>query len=149
VSDAESPLGAPAAITHIAIRTHDIGASVDFYRRYPGFAVTHERVDNGTRVVWMASEPDDPDFVIVLLQMPHEGVVEPGATDHYGFAVASREDIDRIAVLARSDGTLKYGPADLGPIVGYIVMVRDPSGNTCEFSHGQPIRTKDLLRAPG
>ena len=64
--------------------------------------------------------------------------------DHFGFDVASREDVDRIADLAKSEGILKYGPVHAGPIVGYFVMVRDPSGNTCEFSHGQPIRPADL-----
>jgi hypothetical protein len=33
---------------------------------------------------------------------------------------------------------LKLSARDLGPIVGYITLVRDPS-NTCEFSHGQSL----------
>ncbi len=78
--------------------------------------------------------------------MPHEAVREPGSTDHYGFAVESREEVDRIGELARSEKLLKYGPVYAGPVVGYLVMVRDPSGNTCEFSYGQSIGRDD---APG
>ena len=82
--------------------------------------------------------------MIVVLAMPHEPFLEPSATDHFGFAVSSREDVDRIAELARAEGTLKWGPTDAGPIVGYFVMVRDPSGNTCEFSYGQPINPREI-----
>jgi hypothetical protein len=74
------------------------------------------------------------------MEMPHEMVREPCATDHFGFDVESREQIDRIADLARAEGTLKLGPLYAGPIVGYIALVRDPSGNTCEFSFGQSIK---------
>ena len=142
-SEANGP-GAAAPMTHVAIRTREMDASMDFYRRYAGYFVTHERVDDGIRVVWMAPEPDDPDFVLVLLEMPHERVRQPAANDHYGFAVGSRKEVDRIGALAEREDLLRYGPAEGGPIVGYFVMVRDPSGNVCEFSFGQPIRTKDL-----
>ena len=134
----------PAPLTHVAVRTSDMDASIDFYQRYARFGIVHERVDNGIRVVWVSHRPDDPDFVIVLLEMPHESVLEPSPTDHLGFAVASREDVDRVADLARAERRLKWGPAEGGPIVGYFVMVRDPSGITCEFSHGQPIHPRDL-----
>lgn len=136
--------GTPSLMTHVAVRTTDMEASLDFYRRYARLRVVHERVDNETRVVWMSHRTDDPDFVIVLLTMPHEPVKEPSSMDHFGFAVDSREEVDRIAELARSEERLKWGPAEGGPILGYLVMVRDPSGNTCEFSFGQPIRPREL-----
>jgi catechol 2,3-dioxygenase-like lactoylglutathione lyase family enzyme len=132
----------PATLTHIAIRSQDLASSTDFYRRYAGLEPIHERVDQGIRVVWMgakARDPGFPEFAVVLLEMPFERPPEPSANDHLGFAVASRAEVDRIGALGRADGCLKYGPADAGPIVGYIVLVRDPSGNTCEFSHGQSL----------
>jgi catechol 2,3-dioxygenase-like lactoylglutathione lyase family enzyme len=130
-------------MTHVAVRTTDLAASIDFYARYAGMRVVHQRADDGIPVAWVATR-DEPDFVIVLLEMPYERPPEPGATDHFGFAVASRDDVDRVAELARGEGRLKWGPTDAGPIVGYIALVRDPSGNTCEFSFGQSIRPKDL-----
>ena len=127
----------PARMTHIAIRTTRMQESLDFYQRYAALRIVHEREDDGIHVAWLAHRSDDPDFVVVVLEMPHESLPEPNATDHFGFDVSSREEVDEIAALARSEGRLKYGPTDAGPIVGYFAMVRDPSGNTCEFSHGQ------------
>jgi hypothetical protein len=69
-------------------------------------------------VVWLAAEPVRPSMVLVVLEMPHEPAADPAATDHYGFAVDTRERVDRIAELARAEKRLKYGPADGGPIVG-------------------------------
>jgi len=143
-NESRSPTPSAAPMTHVAVRTTDIDASIDFYRRYAGLGIVHDRTDNETRVVWVSHRVDDPDFVIVLMAMPHEKLLEPGATDHFGFAVDSRDAVDRIADLARRENNLKYGPVYAGPIVGYFCMVRDPSGNTCEFSHGQPIHPRDL-----
>jgi catechol 2,3-dioxygenase-like lactoylglutathione lyase family enzyme len=92
----------------------------------------------------MSHRPQDPDFVIVLLEMDYEKPPEPNPMDHLGFAVRSREEVDRIGELARAEGTLRLGPTEGGPIVGYFVMVRDPSGNTCEFSFGQPIHPREI-----
>ena len=126
-------------MTHVAVRTHDIDASIDFYERYAGLHLVHAREDVGIRVAWLSHEPQRPSFAVVLLAMPHEKQHEPAPTDHFGFAVHSRDEVDRIADLARSEGLLKFGPTDAGKVVGYIAMVRDPSGNTCEFSFGQAL----------
>ena len=133
-----------AALTHVAIRSRDIAQSIEFYRDYAGLEIVHDRTDDGFRVVWMAATQEAPAFVFVILGMPHEPARDPCPNDHYGFAVESREEVDRIGALARAEGRLKFGPAEGGPIVGYFVMVRDPSGNTCEFSHGQPTDPRDL-----
>jgi catechol 2,3-dioxygenase-like lactoylglutathione lyase family enzyme len=129
----------PARMTHVAVRTHDVDASIDFYRRYAGLAIAHERCDDGVRVVWLAEQVRDPHFVIVLMAMPHEPASDPAPTDHFGFDVESCAEVDRIAALAEREGCLKLSARDLGPIVGYITLVRDPSGNVCEFSHGQSL----------
>lgn len=144
MSEGVAKLERPARMTHVAVRAVDLDASIAFYQRYAGLHLVHNREDEGIRVSWLSDRKEDPDFVVVLLEMPHEKMREPSATDHFGFDVASRDDVDRIGELAREDGILKWGPVDAGPIVGYFVMVRDPSGNTCEFSHGQPINPKEL-----
>jgi len=135
---------APAVPTHIAIRARDLDRSVAFYVRYAGLHVIHKREDDGIRVVWLSHRRENAEFVIVLLEMPHERVLEPSPCDHVGFAVGSREEVDRIAELGREDGILKLAPIEIGPVAGYLTLVRDPSGNTCEFSHGQPIHPRDL-----
>jgi catechol 2,3-dioxygenase-like lactoylglutathione lyase family enzyme len=137
----------PAIMTHVAIRTSNLEDTVAFYRRFAGLEVVHEREDQGIRVAWLSHTREDPEFVIVALELPHSEQREPAPADHFGFDVESRAEVERIAALAREAGCLKYGPADAGPIVGYFCMLRDPSGNTCEFSHGQPINPRDIRGA--
>ena len=43
-------------ITHVAIQTRDIDASIDFYQRYVGLHLVHDRCDDGVRVAWMSEE---------------------------------------------------------------------------------------------
>lgn len=137
-------LARPAIMTHVAIRTANLEASIAFYQRYAGLHIVHQREDQGIRVVWLSHAAVDPEFVIVVLELPYSDLREPAPADHLGFDVASRDEVDRIAARAREEGCLKYGPADAGPIVGYFCMLRDPSGNTCEFSYGQPINPRQI-----
>ena len=130
-------------LTHIALRSTDLGRSIDFYAAYAGLVVAHEREEDGTRVVWLAERADDPDFVFVLIPMAHSDGERPGV-HHFGFSVPSRDDVDAIAARARADGLLREGPRDAGPVVGYFCIVEDPDRNWVEFSFGQPINPKEL-----
>jgi catechol 2,3-dioxygenase-like lactoylglutathione lyase family enzyme len=130
--------------THVALRVTDLDRSVAFYGKYAGLVVCHERVDDGTRVVWLAERAEDPTFVFVLIPMPHTEVERPGV-HHFGFTLASRTEVDAVATNARGDDILREGPRDAGPIVGYFCVVEDPDGNWVEFSFGQPINPRELL----
>ncbi len=140
-------MGATASLTHVALRVKDVAASIGFYQRYAGLQVVHDRVDDGTRVAWISEVLDDPSFVIVLMSMPASPSPSPRPVDHLGFAVASRDEVDRLARMARSEGCTVLDPTDAGPIVGYICEVADPDGNVCEFSFGQPINPRQLPEA--
>src|SRR5678816_1386432 len=106
-------------LTHIALRATDLKRSVAFYAKYAALVVVHEREEeDGTRVVWLAERAEDPEFVFVLIPMAHSEGERPGV-HHFGFSVASRADVDAIAVRARADGVLREGPRDAGPVVGY------------------------------
>ena len=133
-----------ASLTHIALRSKDVQASVDFYRRYAGLHVVHERVDDGTRVVWLSEVEEDPTFVIVVMGLPADAQQPVRPVDHLGFSVASRAEVDRLGALAEADGVLVLAPVEYGEVVGYICEVADPDGNVCEFSHGQPINPRHL-----
>ncbi len=135
-------------MTHVAVRTSDMNASIDFYRRFAGLMIAHEREEAGVRVTWLAERTTAPDFAVVLLEMPHAHAADPCPTDHFGFDVESRAEVDRISALADAEGCLKLSARDLGPIVGYITLVRDPSGNTCEFSYGQSLAAASATAAP-
>jgi catechol 2,3-dioxygenase-like lactoylglutathione lyase family enzyme len=134
----------PAHLTHVALFVRDVGRTVDFYRRFVGLHIVHDRVDNGTRVVWLSEKDHDPDFVIVAITLPPGEATMPPHLAHFGYAVPSRVAVDEVAAAGSAAGVLDQAPVDAGPIVGYICLLRDPDGNLVEFSYGQPINPKDV-----
>jgi catechol 2,3-dioxygenase-like lactoylglutathione lyase family enzyme len=135
-------------LTHVALLVGDLDASVVFYRTYAAMEVVHERHDGGTRVAWV-SDRTRP-FVLVLIELPR-WIPRPAlrlanATlrrllliEHLGVGCASREEVDRLAAVARGEGRLRMGPRDYGPPVGYWAFISDPDGHTLEVSHGQEV----------
>ena len=130
-------------LTHVAIHVRDVAATVDFYQRYVGLHVVHDRTDEGVRVVWLGEQEEDPAFVIVAIGGGAGGSL-PSLANHLGYDVPSRDAVDEIAARGRAAGILVQGPEDAGPIVGYFCMLRDPDGNVVEFSHGQSIRPAEI-----
>ena len=140
-------------LTHVALWTSDIERSVDFYRKYCGLEVVHDRAeDDGGRVVWVGEHANHSRFVIVLIRRPVEHSA-PNSFAHFGFSCGSRAEVDERAAIARADGVLELEPRDAGPIVGYFCMLRDPDRNSVEFSFGQalgpPARRADRQRRQG
>ncbi len=133
-----------AHLTHVALFVRDTARTVDFYQRFVGLHVVHDRTDNSTRVVWLSEQQCDPEFVIVAITLPPGDNGFPPHMAHFGYDVPSRAAVDEIAKRAEAESILDQGPTEAGPIVGYICIVRDPDGNLVEFSHGQPINPKRL-----
>ena len=126
-------------LTHVALWTHQMDRSIDFYRKYCGLEVVHERSKPGSgRVAWISENNKKPRFVIVLIEKPFTNSA-PNAFAHFGFSCGSRADVDALAEDARIEGILAMEPRDAGPIVGYHCVVNDPDGNPVEFSYGQSI----------
>jgi catechol 2,3-dioxygenase-like lactoylglutathione lyase family enzyme len=123
-------------LTHVALWARNVARSVAFYERYCGLGVVHDRRDDGSRVVWVGAGAR-PRFVIVLI----EGTVEssPPSFAHFGFSCRSRAEVDERGAMAGAEGILQLEPRDGGPVVGYYCIVRDPDGNSVEFSCGQAI----------
>lgn len=131
-------------LTHVALFVKDPARTVDFYQRFAGLHLVHDRTDNGTRVVWFSETERDPEFVIVAIAAPPGQAGVPPHMAHFGYDVPSRAAVEEIAARAQQEGVLELAPTDAGEIVGYICIVRDPDGNLVEFSHGQPINPKRL-----
>ena len=127
------------AFTHLAMHVRDLDACVDFYKTYAQMQLTHDRVNNGKRVVWLAEPGREKEFIVVLI--PGGPGREQASTDysHLGFALDSKEAVDTIANMARSDGILEWEPRQEPYPVGYYCGIRDPDGNFVEFSFGQPL----------
>lgn len=109
-----------------------------FYQKYAAMEVVHRRVDadDGIEVVWL-SDRTRP-FAVVLLQS--DEVTHPLRPDgHLGVGCASRDDVDRLCRLAKSEGVLLMGPKDSGYPVGYWALLKDPDGHTLEIAFGQEV----------
>ncbi len=130
-------MGHDVGLTHVALPVRHLDDSIRFYEKYARMTVVHRRRDNaGSGVAWV-SDRTRP-FVVVLLEVPAvEYPLRPSA--HLGVGCASREEVDRLCALARSEGRLAKGPTDSGHPVGYWALISDPDGHTLEISHGQDV----------
>ena len=120
-----APVVAPT-LTHVALHVRDIGASIQFYRRFCALAVVHERsTGNGGSVIWLAEEGREQEFIFVLLSGGHGKHPAEDEYGHFGFACAA--------------GCLVWEPRQEPYPVGYYCGLKDPDGNFVEFSFGQPL----------
>jgi lactoylglutathione lyase len=128
----------PTRWTHITINCSDIDASVEFYTSICGLTIVRDRRLEGRHNVWLGPATpagEDPVFVLVIVQDEVKARL-----DHFGFQCDSRKEVDRIAELARQQNILVEPPVDVGGVVGYFTMVRDPDGHIVEFTFGQPLK---------
>jgi len=128
----------PPRWTHITINVTDIDRSVDFYTSLCRLSIVRDRRLEGRHNVWLGPATkagEDPIFVLVIVQDEVKARL-----DHFGFQCDSREEVDRIAALAREQDILVEPPTDIGGVVGYFITVRDPDGHVVEFTFGQPLK---------
>lgn len=126
-------------LTHIALHVPDLDACVMFYREFAGMQVIHERAGKGSKIVWMAEPGKEHQFIFVIMPGGDYRALAEHDYSHFGFAVASRVQVDEIAARAQAAGCLIWPPRDEPYPVGYYCGVRDPAGNYVEFSFGQPL----------
>lgn len=145
---------AHTVLTHVAFPVSSLDAHLTFFEKYTTMEKIHERYDEEThlRTAWIANKADKTTtsarFVIVLMEgkLPTQitGDIKEEywflrSIAHLGLSVDSRDDVDRIAAMAKEDGILVLGPMYRNPVVGYICLVRDPDGNNIEFSVEQDL----------
>jgi catechol 2,3-dioxygenase-like lactoylglutathione lyase family enzyme len=143
-------------LTHIALPVRNLDAQLVFYAKHTRMRVISTRKDEqtGLRTAWLANERDiRPDggarFVIVLIEgsLPRDVVGDEmkeeytflTSISHLGISLDTRDDVDRVAAMAKADGTLVLGPMYRNEVVGYICLLRDPDGNNVEFSVEQDL----------
>jgi catechol 2,3-dioxygenase-like lactoylglutathione lyase family enzyme len=137
--------------THVALPVTDLDASIEFYTTVTPLVVVTRNTDENGRGVWLSNKNQvDSPFVLVLAEFkPEIGArfgIEKGkkATTlapfaHIGIELPRREDVDAVAEKARAVGALEWEPMDMAEHIGYICAVKDPDGNTVEFSHNQKV----------
>lgn len=126
-------------LTHIALHVPDLSACIDFYQRFCGMRVIHERAGKGSKIVWMAEPGKEHEFIFVIMPGGSDRQLAADDYSHFGFAVESRAAVERIAEQAAQTGCLIWAPRDEPYPVGYYCGLRDPAGNYVEFSYGQPL----------
>lgn len=125
-------------LTHIALTTRDLDASIAFYTKYARMAVVHRRIPReGVRAAWL-SDHTRP-FVIVLVEAAGQQDKPLGPFGHLGVACASREEIDQLYAEASREGRPTRTPIDFGDPVGYTTRIADPDGHSLELSFGQEV----------
>ena len=128
----------PPRWTHITINCSDIDASVAFYTSFCGLTIVRDRRIEGRHNVWLGpatKRDENPTFVLVIVQDEIKARL-----DHFGFQCDSRAEVERLAEIARQQNILVEPPVDVGGVVGYFTMVRDPDGHLVEFTFGQPLK---------
>ena len=127
------------SLTHLALHVQDLDACIDFYVSYAQMQISRDRTNNDYRVVWLAEDGRENDFILVLLPGgPGRNQTERDLS-HLGFALESRPKVDAIATRAKVEGILAWEPVEEPYPVGYYCGVTDPDGNIIEFSYGQPL----------
>ena len=134
--------------THIALAVKDVDATVAWYEKFTHMRTLQRREDDDGKNAWLA-DPDEKEraFVLVIGQFfegkdpfapqPHPPL---GPFAHIGIELPTREAVDDVAALGKEDGCLALGPMQFPKEdVGYICFLKDPDGNTIEFSYDQGV----------
>jgi lactoylglutathione lyase len=138
------------AWTHIALKVKDIDATIAWYGRYTHLTLLARGEDDNGRNAWIgdSSQAVSP-FVLVLGEFfegkdpfapaPHAPL---GPFAHIGIELTTKQAVDDIADRAKAEGCLAFGPMQMPKQIGYICFVKDPDGNTVEFSYDQGVYEK-------
>ena len=143
---------ARARWTHIALRVKDIDATIDWYTKYTPMTLLDRREDADGFGAWLGMDDmTEHPFILVVAQFleGHDPFADsPRATlapfAHLGIEVTNKEDVDAMAERGREDGYLAMPPTMMPAPIGYICMLRDPDGNTIEYSWDQGVYTTVL-----
>ena len=136
--------------THLALMVKDIDATIAWYEKFTHLSLLTRMEDPQGYGAWLGDKEEaDSPFVLVIAQFfagkdPFEPAEHPplGPFAHVGIEVPEKHMIDDIAARAREDGCLALGPMQMPAPVGYICFLKDPDGNTVEFSYDQGVYEK-------
>jgi len=123
--------------THITITVSDVDRAIEFYRSFCNLTVVRDRRKEGGGTVWLGPDMEPGRQPIFLLVIGKGEVTS--RMDHLGFQCEEKQQVDQIAERGRQLGILVEPPTDVGGVVGYFTMIRDPDGHLVEFTYGQPI----------
>ena len=133
--------------THIALRVRDIDATIAWYKEFTPLELIDKREDEMGYGAWlgMPGETNNP-FILVIAQFFEETDPFAGAPmdtlgpfAHLGIELPTQDAVDAMAQRAKQADCLSMPPTMMPQPIGYIAMLRDPDGNTVEFSWDQGV----------
>lgn len=136
--------------THIALCAKDIDASIAWYERFTHLRLLSRGEDQDGKNAWLgdSAQADSP-FILVLGQFyeghdPFAPAAHPpmGPFAHIGIELATKEAVDEVAARGKAEGCLAFGPLQMPKQIGYICFLKDPDGNTIEYSFDQGVYEK-------
>jgi catechol 2,3-dioxygenase-like lactoylglutathione lyase family enzyme len=137
--------------THIALAVKDIDASIAWYERFTHLRLLARGEDEDGKNAWLGdpAQGTSSPFILVLGQFfeghdPFAPAPHPpmGPFAHIGIEAASKAAVDAIAAEARDAGCLAFGPKQMPKQIGYVCFIKDPDGNTIEYSYDQGVFEK-------
>ena len=136
--------------THLALHVKDVEACVEWYTKHTHLEVLARNEDEFGMGAWLGDKTQvETPFILVIAQFfegkdPFAPAKHPvlGPFAHIGIEVPSKEEVDKAAALGKESGCLALGPQQMPKHVGYICFLRDPEGNTVEFSYDQGVYEK-------
>lgn len=139
-----------ATWTHIALCVKDIDASIAWYERFTHLRLLARGEDKDGKNAWLGdgTKADSP-FVLVIGQFfeGHDPFAPAahhpmGPFAHIGIEVPTKAEVDNIAAEAKAEGCLALGPVQMPKQIGYVCFIKDPDGNTIEYSFDQGVYEK-------
>jgi catechol 2,3-dioxygenase-like lactoylglutathione lyase family enzyme len=135
------------AWTHIALKVKDIDATIAWYERYTHLTLLSRGEDQNGRNAWLGDKTHaDSPFVLVVGEFfegkdPFAPAQHPplGPFAHIGIELPTKAAVDEVAARAKAEGCLGLGPVQMPKQIGYVCFVKDPDGNTVEFSYDQGV----------
>lgn len=133
--------------THMALCVKNVERSIEWFEDFTHLKAFKRFEDASGFGAWMV-DPDEPDapFMLVLAQFlegkdpfspaEHSAI---GPFAHFGIELMSRDAVDAIAAKGKANGCLALGPQQMPDPIGYICFLKDPDGNTIEFSYNQGV----------
>jgi catechol 2,3-dioxygenase-like lactoylglutathione lyase family enzyme len=136
--------------THIAFAVKDVEATIAWYERFTHLRLLAQTEDADGKNAWLGDSTNaESPFVLVVGQFyagrdPFAPAVHPpmGPFAHIGIELPSKEAVDDTAARAKAAGCLALGPMQMPKQIGYICFLKDPDGNTIEFSFDQGVYDK-------
>ena len=133
--------------THVALRVDDVDDTIAWYEEMTPLVLIDRREDHAGKGAWLGM-PDQAEHPFILVVAEFNAETDPFAGapkevlapfSHIGIELPTREAVDEMAARGERNGCLAMPATLLPPPIGYICMLRDPTGNMVEFSWDQGV----------